>query len=135
MRVLQFAFGGDAQNEHLPHNYVRHCVAYTGTHDNDTSAGWLAAASASERTHALAYMASDSTHPVRDLMRLAFASVADTAIVPLQDVLELGSEARMNRPGQPAGNWRWRYTPDLLTDDALDRLATLARLYGRNSVR
>ena len=131
MRILQFAFGGDAANHDLPHNYVRNCVVYTGTHDNDTTAGWFAAASPREREHALAYMASDGANPSWDLVRLAFASVADTAIVPLQDVLGLGNEARMNLPGTSGGNWRWRCAADSLTDDLIARIAALTELYGR----
>src|SRR2546421_85615 len=131
MKVLQFAFDGDATSPHLPHNYSPHCVVYTGTHDNDTAAGWFATAPPTVRAHALAYMASDGATPAWDLIRLASASVAETAIVPLQDLLGLGSEAPMNRPGQSGGNWRWRYTIDMLTEELTGRARTLARLYGR----
>jgi len=132
MRVLQFAFGGGADNPHLPHNYTRHCVVYTGTHDNDTSAGWLAGVPATERQRALEYMGSDGTDPVWDLIRLAHASVADTAIIPLQDILGLGGAARMNRPGEPQGNWRWRCTAGDLDERITDRLAILTARYGRS---
>ncbi len=131
MRVLQFAFGGDARSRDLPHNYERACVVYTGTHDNDTTAGWLATAPLKERTHALTYLASSGRDPVWDLIRLAYASVADTAIVPLQDLLGLGSAARMNRPGRADGNWTWRFREEVLTDDLRERLRALAELYGR----
>jgi 4-alpha-glucanotransferase len=135
MRVLQFAFDGDATSPHLPHNYIPHCVVYTGTHDNDTAAGWFATAPRTVRTHALAYMASDGANPAWDLIRLASASVAETAITPLQDLLGLGSEARMNRPGQSGGNWRWRYGPHMLTEELAGRARALAALYGRATPR
>jgi 4-alpha-glucanotransferase len=131
MKILQFAFGGSADNPYLPHNYERACVVYTGTHDNDTTAGWLATASEEQRVHVLAYTGSRDEEAVDALVRLALASVADTAIVPLQDLLKLGSTARMNRPGTLGGNWRWRYTPDALSADVLADLATLTALYGR----
>lgn len=132
MRILQFAFGGAADNRDLPHNYSRNCIVYTGTHDNDTTAGWFAAAAPQERAHALAYLASDGADPAWDLARLAFASVAKTAIVPLQDLLGLGSTARMNRPGQPGGNWRWRYTAGAITAELIARMREMSRLYGRS---
>ena len=131
MKVLQFAFGGGADNPYLPHNYTRDFVVYTGTHDNDTTAGWFAAASPEERQRVLDYIGASGTDPTWDLIRLAYASVADTAIVPLQDVLGLGGEARMNRPGQLGGNWRWRCTASMLSDDGARRLAALAERYGR----
>src|SRR5262249_16346447 len=113
MRVLQFAFGGDPGCEiHLPHRYINHCVAYTGTHDNDTSAGWFHTAHvestqspeqvAAERAFALRYLGTDGSEIQWDLIRIAMASVADTVIVPLQDVLGLDSIGRMNVPGQAA---------------------------------
>jgi 4-alpha-glucanotransferase len=135
MTVLQFAFDGDATSSHLPHNYSPHCVVYTGTHDNDTATGWFATAPPKVRAHALGYMASDGDNPTRDLIRLASASVAETAIAPLQDLLGLGSEARMNRPGQSGGNWRWRYVPDMLTEELARRARTLGVLYGRAAAR
>jgi len=134
MKVLQFAFGGDALNGDLPHNYERAYVVYTGTHDNDTSAGWYAAATPREREHVRAYAHSDASDPAAitwDLVRLAQASVADTAVVPLQDLLGLGNDARMNLPGQPGGNWQWRYTAGMLTEDLSGRVAALGQLYGR----
>lgn len=135
MHILQFAFSSDAGNEHLPHRYRTACVAYTGTHDNDTTAGWLASAGASERAYALDYMdmaAQSTTHAtVWGIIRLAMASVADTAIVPLQDLLVLGTEARMNMPGRLGGNWSWRYAAPDLTDELGHRLARVVALYGR----
>jgi 4-alpha-glucanotransferase len=131
MKVLQFAFGGDARNPDLPHSYTPHTVVYTGTHDNDTTAGWFGAAAPNERKHALDYLHSDGKDIVWDLIRLAYAAVAETAIIPLQDLLGLGSEARMNLPGSLGGNWDWRYQESALTEDVRDRLLDMAVLYGR----
>lgn len=131
MRVLQFAFGSDARNPYLPHNYVPNTVVYTGTHDNDTTVGWFHTRPPHEREHVLRYVDSDGQEIHWDLIRLALASVADAAIVPLQDVLGLGSEARMNTPGVIGGNWRWRFRLEELTEAIVDRLADLTSLFGR----
>ncbi|HEV3258287.1 MAG TPA: 4-alpha-glucanotransferase [Gemmataceae bacterium] len=131
MRILQFAFGGAAEDRFLPHNYERHTVAYTGTHDNDTTRGWYEAITEEERHHLRRYSARDGSDVAWDLIRLAWASVADWALAPLQDVLDLGTEARMNLPGRPWGNWCWRYTEDLLSPEVLDRLGDMTELYGR----
>lgn len=134
MRVLQFAFGDDSRNPYLPHNYDRDTVVYTGTHDNDTTRGWFETASDRERHNVLTYLSRDGSAIVHDLVRLAYASVADTAIVPLQDVLVLGSEARMNLPGRPEENWGWRLAPDALSDEHAAWLASLAVTYGRTAL-
>ena len=131
MKVLQFAFSGDSSEPYLPHNYLPHCVVYTGTHDNDTTAGWWSTTGPHERTHAQLYLGRDGSDIGWDFIRLALASVAEMAIIPLQDVLGLGSEARMNTPGRPGGNWSWRYTPGMLDQHVIDRLRLLTRLYGR----
>ncbi len=137
MRVLQFAFDdfeASADNPHLPHNLERNVVVYTGTHDNDTTAGWYAASPARTRRFARAYARSTRRDPAAvtwDLVRLAMASVAHTAVVPLQDLLGLGSSARMNLPGQAGGNWQWRLHADALSTGVSQRLAELTRLYGR----
>lgn len=131
MRVLQFAFGDDADNLYLPHNYEPDTVVYTGTHDNDTTAGWFAAAGERLQEAVLRYLARDGGDVVHDLIRLAYASVAALAIVPLQDVLNLGSAARMNLPGRPEANWSWRCRPDALHDGEAAWLAGLAETYGR----
>lgn len=131
MRILQFAFGDSPDNPYLPHNYTRRTVAYTGTHDNDTTRGWYASISEKERDQVRRYLARDGGDIAWDLLRLAWSSVADFAIAPLQDVLNLGTEARMNLPGRPSGNWGWRFTPSQLTPWVLDRLAELTYLYGR----
>ena len=144
MKVLQFAFGDDAEavptgrNPYLPHNYEPDFVVYTGTHDNDTTAGWFASLGAAERAAVLRYLGKDRGIDDRDalwdLIRLAFASVAHWAIVPLQDVLGLGSEARMNVPGRAEGNWAWRYAEGALTRGHTARLAELTATYGRATV-
>ena len=134
MRVLQFGFGGAADNEFLPHNYTRNTVVYTGTHDNDTTRGWFTSLPEEQRRHALAYLHSDERDIVWAMIQAAEASVARIAILPLQDPLELGSEARMNYPSKPAGNWAWRCPLELLTPEIAARLAELATLYGRTRV-
>jgi 4-alpha-glucanotransferase len=131
MRVLQFAFGGDAENRYLPHNHDANSVIYTGTHDNDTTRGWYAAAPEWERDHLRRYLARDGHDIAWDMIRAAWASPADLAITPLQDILELGTEARMNTPGVPEGNWAWRVPPGALHENMLERLKDLTYLYGR----
>ena len=135
MRVLQFAFGGDAINDHLPHHHTRDSVVYTGTHDNDTTLGWFASASDKERKHCLEYLASDGREINWDMIRAAMASVADTAIIPMQDLLGLGNEARMNLPASTEGNWSWRMKSDAIDELMKHRLLDLTELYGRNSQR
>jgi 4-alpha-glucanotransferase len=132
MRVLQFAF--DAPDSlHLPHRHVPHCVVYTGTHDNDTTAGWFAGLDPGARGRVLDYLGGDGIEPHWDLIRGACTSVAELAVVPLQDVLGLGSEARMNTPGEAAGNWRWRARADQLRGHEAAQLRRLVELSGRLS--
>ncbi len=131
MKVLQFAFGSGPDNPYLPHNHLHNCVVYTGTHDNDTSPGWLASRSGTERRHLLEYLPSVAVGGAWELVRAAQASVAESVIVPLQDLLGLGSDARMNLPGTPSGNWGWRCPPDALTEEAAHRMRELSELYGR----
>jgi 4-alpha-glucanotransferase len=131
MRVLQFAFGGATEDRFLPHNYERNTVVYTGTHDNDTTIGWHQTLQEHERLFLRRYLGRDTAEISWELLRLAWSSVADYALAPLQDVLSLGPEARMNFPGRPAGNWCWRYTPELLTGAVLDRLGDLTEVYWR----
>lgn len=130
MRILQYGFSGDAKNRDLPHNYVAHSAAYTGTHDNDTTAGWFAALPANEREYCLKYLKSQANEIHWDMIRAVLASVADTAIIPLQDVLGLGTEARMNRPALTGGNWDWRLS-EPIAGEPIERLADLTRTYGR----
>lgn len=132
MKVLQFAFSSDATDPFLPHNFTHNCVVYTGTHDNDTTCGWYEHTSTErERDLARRYLARDGSDIAWDLIRMAFASVADMAVVPLQDVLNLGTEARMNLPGRPHGNWGWRLKHGQLTEKIRDRLKELSWLYLR----
>ena len=142
MAILQFAFGKDPQAPSFrPHAYERDTVAYTGTHDNDTVMGWweggaadstrTAGDVAEEKAFARAYLGTDGHEMSWTMIRAVLASVADTAIVPLQDVLGLGSEARMNRPSTVGGNWSWRFREEALGRDHASRLADLAGLYSR----
>ncbi|MET0397264.1 MAG: 4-alpha-glucanotransferase [Longimicrobiaceae bacterium] len=131
MRVLQFAFGGDdPRNPHLPANYPAGAVAYTGTHDNDTSLGWHRGAGEAERARLGALLA-PGEEPGWGMIRLVMESRAKIAVVPLQDVLGLGSEGRMNTPGTGAGNWAWRFREGALTPELARRLRELARGAGR----
>jgi 4-alpha-glucanotransferase len=131
MRVLQFAFDGRSDNPYLPHNYDHNTVAYTGTHDNDTTRGWYNGIGDREKDNVRRYLGRDGHDIAWDLMRAAWSSVADYAIAPVQDILDLGTEARMNFPGRPSGNWIWRYRAEMLRPDLLDRLGDLTELYGR----
>jgi 4-alpha-glucanotransferase len=132
MRVLQFAFDDGMTNSHTPYQYPRNCVVYTGTHDNDTSLGWFRNSGKREETElALKYLGTEGREFNWDFIRLALSSVADTAIIPLQDVLGLDSEARMNYPSKASGNWSWRCLPDALTVEIKERLAEMTEVYGR----
>ncbi len=131
MKILQFAFS-DPSNAYLPHHHVPNCVVYTGTHDNDTTQGWYDAATPQERDFVRRYVGCDGTDATWDLIRLGMRSVADRAVFPLQDLLGLGSEARLNTPGKASGNWSWRYRAEVLTDALAGRLADLTVLYARD---
>jgi len=132
MRILQFAFAGATEDRFLPHNFKTHnTVVYTGTHDNDTTRGWYVTASEKERDFCRRYLGRDGRDISWDLIRLALSSVADLAVIPLQDILDLGGEARMNLPGTTGGNWLWRFVERQLTERILDRLGELTKLYGR----
>lgn len=141
MAVLQFAWGGDPRvSLFYPHNFPRRCVAYTGTHDNDTTVGWYTGGGQDtrspqqvehERHMARRYLHTDGQEIHWDAIRAVVGSVADVAVVPLQDVLGLGSAARMNLPGRATGNWQWRCRAEQLTPEVQRRLAELADLYGR----
>lgn len=146
MSILQFAFGGDDEiNEFQPHHYVHEQVVYTGTHDNDTTVGWWSAEAGEdstrseadilrEHTRVLEYFDTDGAEIHWTLIRAALASVADTALIPMQDLLGLGGEARMNLPGRQSGNWKFRFTWEELTPDIPRRLLLLNRLFNRVSV-
>lgn len=142
MRILQFAFGGDAKNHDLPHNYVNNCVAYTGTHDNDTTVGWLnsqagagstrdAVEISREHDYCLKYLDADGEDIHWDFIRAVWASVADTAITPLPDLLGIGTEGRMNLPASDSGNWHWRMTRESISEEIVSKLKELTEIYGR----
>lgn len=131
MRVLEFAFSGPS-NLYLPHQYPRHCVCYTGTHDNDTAAGWYAAADSAERAFAEQYLGVSGAEPVRRaLLRAGQGSVAELFIAQMQDYLGLGSEARTNIPGTAEGNWRWRLLPGQASEALAEEIHAMTRTYGR----
>jgi 4-alpha-glucanotransferase len=142
MAILQFAFGTDPQAPTFkPHNYQRNVVVYTGTHDNDTTVGWWTGDAGhstrsegeieDEREHVRRYLGLDSRSIHWEFIRAVMASVADTAIVPAQDLLGLGSDARFNRPGSASGNWRWRLRPGQLTRETMQTLGAMAETYDR----
>lgn len=131
MKILQFGFGGAADNPYLPHNHEWLSIVYTGTHDNDTSLGWYASLDEATRAHLHEYLGHPAEPMPWPLIRAALGSVAALAIVPLQDVLSLGSEHRMNTPGVAEGNWRWRFHWDQLPQELAERVRELMVLYGR----
>ena len=132
MKVLQFAFESGAESEHLPHNYTRNCVVYTGTHDNNTIIGWVKKAGKRELLFARDYLKLSFEEGFNwGFIRGAFSSTADTCIIPMQDYLGLGDEARMNTPSTLGNNWVWRMKEDALTDELAEKIAKLTRIYGR----
>jgi 4-alpha-glucanotransferase len=131
MKVLQFAFGADPTASFLPHRYTPNFVVYTGTHDNDTTTGWFATAPESERHLARRYLGRHGDDIAWDLIRLGMSSVADTFVAPVQDVLALGTEARMNHPGRATGNWTWRLCEGQLGEQHAERLRDLVEVYDR----
>ncbi|HAM35727.1 MAG TPA: 4-alpha-glucanotransferase [Elusimicrobia bacterium] len=147
LKVLQMAFGTDPEaDNYKPHNYPRNCVVYTGTHDNDTTMGWFSDQGTlsstrsrddirREREAILRYVGTDGREIHWDMIRLAFMSVADIAIIPAQDLLGLGSSARMNLPGSGTGNWRWRMKAGALNEKIVDQLSVLTETYGRRPAR
>jgi 4-alpha-glucanotransferase len=130
MKVLQFAWG-EPDSQYMPHNYPANCVVYTGTHDNDTTRGWWRRAPKEEKELLRRYLGRAPRDISWDMLRLALGSVARLSIAPAQDLLALGSEARMNTPGAEAGNWTWRLGPDALTPALAERLRDLCETYGR----
>jgi 4-alpha-glucanotransferase len=142
MRILQFAFGGDAKNQDLPHNYIKNCVAFTGTHDNDTTVGWFNSEAGKgsgrdteqiekERAYCLNYLNSDGAEIQWDFIRAVWASVANTAVAPMQDLLGLGNEARMNLPASTSGNWSWQCRENDFSEEIAERLKDMTEIYGR----
>ncbi|MBX9692838.1 MAG: 4-alpha-glucanotransferase, partial [Cyanobacteria bacterium] len=144
MRILQMGFGSDADNIDLPHNYIPHSVVYTGTHDHDTTIGWFKSKEGGsstrpqeqieyERNRCLEYLRSDGKQINWDFITAAFASVSCLSIVPMQDVLGLGSQSRMNLPASQEGNWAWRLKADVLTPELMVKLKGVTKLYGRSN--
>lgn len=131
MRILQFAFESLEENSFLPHQYVQNTVCYTGTHDNDTTRSWYNNVNEASKDKLRRYFNVDGNNVVWDLIRACYASVALMAVVPLQDVMDLDGWARMNTPGVAAGNWQWRYTDDMLSEQITAHLRYVTELFGR----
>ena len=133
MKVLQFGFSGRGAHIHLPHRFVTNTVAYTGTHDNDTTRGWWEhGATETEKAAVRDYLGVTGNNVVWPLIRATASSVADLALYPVQDILELGSEARMNVPSRPTGNWSWRSAENALTPALAQKLAALTAVTDRD---
>ncbi len=130
MKILQFGFSGP-DNPFLPHNYSSNCVAYTGTHDNDTVRGWYETAPEHERDFARKYLGTNGSDIAWDMIRAVWSSVAVYAVAPMQDVLGLGNEARMNFPSKLGGNWEWRMSDGDLSESLASRLREMNQLYLR----
>ena len=134
MCVLQFAFDSDSNNHYLPHNYNANSVVYTGTHDNDTTVGWFQSINASSQDYLRQYLSVHGDSIAWDLIRTAIKSVSKLAIIPIQDFLNLGSDARINTPGRASGNWQWRMRHEqlqCLRSRAQGYIKDLLRIYGR----
>lgn len=132
MKVLQFAFDSREESDYLPHNYNRNCVVYTGTHDNDTTRHWYDTLAKADKSFARRYLNIKSPKEAVDKMiRAGLSSVADTCIIPMQDYLELGGEARMNFPSTLGYNWKWRMSSGDVNDEKADEIYRLCKLYGR----
>ena len=131
MRVLQFGFGNPGAHIYLPHRYEANTVVYTGTRDNDTTVGWWQSLAGQERRDALAYLGDAGDGIQWAMARTAQNSIADLCVIPLQDVLGLGSEARMNTPSLSQGSWNWRYLKSALTPHLAEKLAVMAEVSDR----
>lgn len=132
MKILEFAFDSGEDNDYLPHNYDKNCVVYTGTHDNDTTLGWFSTLRKKDKDYTKKYLGIKNAKNIGwDLIRLAESSVADTCIIPIQDYLELGNEARINLPSTLGNNWTWRMKKDACTKELAARILDLTSIYGR----
>lgn len=132
MKILQFAFDSREESDYLPHNYIQNSVVYTGTHDNDTTLGWLNTIKKKDKGFAKRYLGIRSDKDIQwEFIRAALASVSDTAIIPMQDYLGLGSEARINTPSTLGDNWKWRMTEGQLRDDLAEKIYRMSKMYGR----
>ncbi len=132
MKILQFAFDSGEENDFIPHTYQNNSVVYTGTHDNNTTLGWWHEAKEEEKQNARDYLCLNEEDPAWSFVRLAWSSVSDMAIAPLQDILRLGAEGRMNFPGKSPGYWKWRYHKEMLTPGHAEDLLKLTKTYGRS---
>jgi 4-alpha-glucanotransferase len=131
MKVLQFAFSSDATNKDLPHNYTQNFVVYTGTHDNDTTLGWLKSLKGEEKKQVCRYVGNNKKGALHRLIDMAWGSCAKMAVIPLQDLLVLDEKARMNTPGTASGNWGWRFRWSQLRSKYKRRLKELTEMYNR----
>ncbi len=134
MKILQFAFGTNGEKKFLPHNFIRNCVVYTGSHDNDTTLGWwnsIQNDGTDTKDFFLDYTGSNGEDICKDMIRLAYSSIADIVIIPLQDFLRLGSEARMNFPGRPNGNWSWRFKWNQINDGLTEEIKRFVDIFER----
>lgn len=133
MKILHFAFGDNADNPYLPVNHIQNCVAYTGTHDNDTTLGWAEKLNDEEKRKVYDFLGNPETSLICALIDAALGSVANLAIIPMQDILELGTEHRMNTPGTTTGNWLWRFNWDQVTPEKSERLRYLVEAFYRQA--
>lgn len=132
MKIIQFAFDSREESDYLPHNYGKNCVVYTGTHDNDTTLGWYQSLNRRDKNFAKRYLAIKSAKEVPEIfIRTCMSSVADTCVIPMQDYLALGSEARMNTPSTLGGNWQWRLKPGQYSKELAENIRKMTKLYGR----
>ena len=134
MKVLQFAFDSREESDYLPHNYTKNCVVYTGTHDNDTTRGWYKTLKRADKKFCDEYLhlsRGDKKEVQWEFVRAAYASVADLAVIPMQDFLGLGAEARINTPSTLGDNWKWRMKPGAFTEELAEQMKAMAKLYGR----
>ena len=133
MKILQFSFDSGPSNSYLPHNHIKNSVVYTGTHDNDTTSGWYGSLSDTQRKRVSIYVGTGEDDAVEGVLRTVLMSVADTAIIPLQDLLHLGTESRMNVPGTAYGNWGWRFTWDMVSPELVSHVREQVECYGRRN--
>ena len=133
MRIVQFAFTGDPKEPFLPHNHEKHCVVYTGTHDNDTARGWYERVPEGEKSFYRRYLNRDGGQVAWNMIRAAWGSVAVYALAPMQDFLNLDNQARMNYPGNPSGNWTWRMADSALNESLQNAIREINFLYDREN--
>ena len=131
MKVLQFAFGSGPENEHLPHNFLPKFIAYTGTHDNDTTLGWLRSLKGEERKRVRRYLGRPGKRALQKGIEWIWTSSAQSALMPMQDLLQLGTKARLNTPGVADGNWEWRFSWSQLKGKHQNFLREITEKYNR----